>query len=245
MQYNLENFAEELANKLSKTPLERMAEIRESVRREMDEVFAQQIVREIVSRSYSFDARREVLDRIRQVFQPSTWFLFSKQKPHFLFFQAESRHDFSLLLMFGSFPLLLVVVKFAVQLNWRILFYGTACIFNCYCTQELQGRIFYKDQNFENKRLIQYFSRCQVIFVRFLLPVPSLVETFYIWLQMCVCFLNHNFLWRIKILQIMHSPFFPRGNIFFFNGRITFMSQCWFISPCVTGLMLIRYVRQC
>lgn len=72
MQYNLENFAEELANKLSKTPLERMAEIRESVRREMDEVFAQQIVREIVSRSYSFDARREVLDRIRQVFQPST-----------------------------------------------------------------------------------------------------------------------------------------------------------------------------
>lgn len=69
-KYNLENFAEELANKLSKTPLERMAEIRESVRREMDEVFAQQIVKEIVSRSYSAEARREVLDRIREVLRP-------------------------------------------------------------------------------------------------------------------------------------------------------------------------------
>ena len=43
-----------------------MKDIRESVRREMDEVYATQLVNEIESRGHSFEVRKELLDRIRK-----------------------------------------------------------------------------------------------------------------------------------------------------------------------------------
>uniref|UniRef100_A0A0N5A977 Uncharacterized protein n=1 Tax=Syphacia muris TaxID=451379 RepID=A0A0N5A977_9BILA len=66
-KYNLNNFEEELASKLSKAPPEKVAEIRESLLLEMNKSFARQIVHEIISRSYSSGACKEVLDRIRGV----------------------------------------------------------------------------------------------------------------------------------------------------------------------------------
>lgn len=66
--YDLNLFAAELAKKLAATPIENLASVRAKLRREMDEVFAKQVVNEIADRAYSPANRREVIDRIRGVF---------------------------------------------------------------------------------------------------------------------------------------------------------------------------------
>lgn len=52
---------------LSKTPLERLPEVREKLRHEMDLVYARQIVNEIATGFNSEEGRREVIDRINGV----------------------------------------------------------------------------------------------------------------------------------------------------------------------------------
>lgn len=66
-RYDLKYFEKELALMLSKTPLERLPEVREKLRREMDLVYARQIVNEIATGFNSEEGRREVIDRINGV----------------------------------------------------------------------------------------------------------------------------------------------------------------------------------
>ncbi|VDD89918.1 unnamed protein product [Enterobius vermicularis] len=66
-RYDLKYFEKELALMLSKTPLERLPEVREKLRHEMDLVYARQIVNEIATGFNSEEGRREVIDRINGV----------------------------------------------------------------------------------------------------------------------------------------------------------------------------------
>uniref|UniRef100_A0A0N5ADI4 FAR1 domain-containing protein n=1 Tax=Syphacia muris TaxID=451379 RepID=A0A0N5ADI4_9BILA len=67
VRYDLKYFEKELVLMLSKTPLERLPEVREKLRREMDLVYARQIVNEIATGFNSEEGRREVIDRINGV----------------------------------------------------------------------------------------------------------------------------------------------------------------------------------